>query len=539
MRAAPPRAGRRALQGCSESARKDEVLAETRGAGPPPSNLCGMRTTLRLGAAALIALVALPTTAFADEGLYGIAPPGGSKGKGVVALIDTGINPYSKAFRDHSKLAYKHPSKYLPGYPEDAPALRLSLDLPYKEAVKKDAKIWAGIERAKLYWIPGTRIAGAITLGAGGTNCPVAPIPPATVLSTGCDEHPILDDHGHGTMTASRAAGAPHSLAPNARIVEIEGLGAQSVEWAAEQRWIDVQSNSWINLVPPPIPSVVTQAFSFAAKRMLTLAGSGNGSAFIMGGAPTPTYLLSTAPPGVVLVGGHDNGKMTLWSGSPPHVVADAYAGFTAPGTSTGGMRPDPMACCTSAASPYAAGGAVAIVQQARALLHDRSAGIHGKLVACGDAGKINKGPLKDGAFTLAELKDVFFHTAEAHPSEGRDDGKIHWAGEPRPPDETEYGPGGNPFCQGCTTTPLAWKEIPEAGDATYSFVGYGGINEFSVELAGRVLAGKKAIPERAGADAQYQLDQQIREAEFSGNPDGGQQGYDVTCGIRVGRPRS
>ncbi|MDQ3955605.1 MAG: S8/S53 family peptidase [Actinomycetota bacterium] len=490
-----------------------------------------MRTALRLGAAALMALVALPNAALAGpdgDPKPGYKDPG--RGIGVVALIDTGINPYSKAFRDNSKNAYKHPSKYLKGYPKKATALRLSLDLPYKKAIKKDAKVWQSVEHAKLYWIPGTRISGAISLGNGGTNCPMVPVPPANVLSTGCDEHRILDDHGHGTMTASRAAGAPNSLASKARIVMIEGLEAQSVRWAAEQRWIDVQSNSWISLVPPPIPSAVTDAFSYAADRMLTLAGSGNGTAYILGGAPTPTYLLSTAPPGVVLVGGHDNGKMTLWSGSPPHVVADAYAGFAAPSTSTGGMRPHPMACCTSAASPYAAGGGVAIVQQARALLHDRSAGIQGKLVACGDPGKINNGPLKDGAFTLGELKDVFFHTAEAHPSKGRDDGKIHWAGDPRPPDETQYGPGGNPFCQGCTTTPLAWKEIPEAGDATYSFVGYGGINEFSVEHAGKVLAGHKAMPERAGADAQYNLDQEIRQAEFSGSSDGTEKGTSMSC---------
>ncbi|MEA2432812.1 MAG: hypothetical protein QOG54_269 [Actinomycetota bacterium] len=433
----------------------------------------------------------------------------------VVALIDSGINPYSSAFRDKSALAYKHPSTYIPGYPKDAIRLNLHLDVPYEDAVKLDEDAWKGVVRGKLYWVPGTRIIGAISFGAGGGNCPVVETPPANTLQQSCPEHTILDDHGHGTMTASRAGGAPASLAPNARIVEIEGLGAKGVRWAADQGWIDVQSNSWINFVPQPVPGATTDAFAYASDKTLTLAASGNGTAYITGFAPTPTYLLSTAPPGVVLVGGHDNGKMTLWAGAPPHVVADAYAGMSAIRDSIEPMRPDPIACCTSAASPYAAGGAAAIITEARNILGDRSTGIHDGIVAEGADCAIwpDEGPLDDGKLTLDELKQVYFHTAEAHPAEGKDDGDIHWAGEPRAPDHPELGPGANPFCFGCTTTPVAWKQIPEDGDLAYPLIGYGGINENSVALAAKVLSGKEPIPDRTQADAQYDLDQQIRRA--------------------------
>jgi hypothetical protein len=473
------------------------------------------RTLATVVLVTLLALGVAPAPTSATAGTDGLA---------VVALIDAGINPYADAFRDSSPLAFKHPSSYIPGYPEDAQALRLSLDLPYDKAVKKDAPVWARVRQNQLYWVPGTRIVGAISFGAGGT-CP-SERPPPVNGGGGCTEHVILDDHGHGTMTASRAAGSPNSLgaspkgsfSPNARIVEIEGLGAESVKWAADQGWIDVQSNSWLSLVPPPLNSRVADqtsaAFRDAAKKMVTIAASGNGSAYILGVAPTPTYALSTAPPGVILVGGHDNGKMTLWAGAPPHVVADAYGGMTAPRDSTAKMKGAPIACCTSAAAPYAAGGAVAIVSAARSLLGDDTVGITKGVIATGDPGRIKKGPLADGKFTLEEFKNVYFHTAQARPVEGRDDGLVHWAGEPRAPDYTQYGPGANPFCLLCTTTGIPWAAVPEPVDA-FGLIGYGAINEHSVATALAVLTGKKPLPERAAADAQYEADQQLRALIF------------------------
>lgn len=470
-----------------------------------------MKRVLGVGVSLALAFALHPAAAQGKPSLITSAPDPVA----VIALVDTGINPYSQAFRDRSSLAYKHPSTYIEGYPKNTPALRLSLDLPYEKAVKKDARIWATVKPDTLYWIPGTRIAGVISMGAGGTCSSERP-PPANG-GGGCTEHLILDDHGHGTMTASRAAGAPNSLAPEARIVEVEGLGAGSVEWIAKQGWIDVQSNSWISLVPPPAGSLVdstSDAFRAAAETMVTIAASGNGAAYIAGVAPTPTYLLSTAPPGVILVGGHDNGKTTLWAGAPPHVVSDAYAGMTALRADNGKMRPDSIACCTSAAAPYAAGGATAIILEARRILGDDGPGIKDGIIASGPKGLVDDGPLADGQFTLEEFKNVYFHTAEGHPAEGRDDGEINWAGDPRAPELEPYGPGDNPFCAMCTTTPIEWKAIPQ-NDATYPFIGYGGINEFSTKLALAVLNGSEALPERAGADALYEFDQQLRTVFF------------------------
>jgi len=455
-----------------------------------------------------------------------LASPGVASAKpvppqAVAALIDTGINPYAPAFRDHSALAYKHPSTYIPGFPKDVPALRITLDKPYAVALKKDAALWESVADNELYWIPGTRVIGAITMGPGGTHCPgVVQIPiVADEIPGPCTERKILDDHGHGTMTASRAAGYPHSLAPDARIVEIEGLGAQGLLWEAKQGWIDVSSNSWSSLVPHPVegqlpesvfgPSVTASA-KYIASRVLTLFASGNGAGGVAGATPTNTYMEATMPPGIVSVGGHDNGRITAWAGIPAHVVADDYGGFRAPKDSERAMSPDPIACCTSAATPYAAGGAAAIVLEARRILGDHRTGIHNGVVARGRRGIVKSGPLSDGVFTMDELKTVFFHSAEQLPREGRDDGLLHWSGDPRAPDYVEMGPGANPFCVLCTTMPIRWTDVPPGVDP-FPFVGYGAINERSAALAARVLSGRTPVPQRSSDDAQYAQDQMLR----------------------------
>lgn len=478
-----------------------------------PANSPGMRAFQKTWALLTITAVAIA--------LVPLTPASAGNSFVVVAHIDTGVNPYAPAFRDKSPLAYKHPSTYIPGYPKDAQALKLTLDKPFQAAWKADEDKWKLLRRGELYWIPGTKIVGAISLGSGGTFCPTVPVAPVNGFTNdgSCSEHIIFDDHGHGSMTGSRSTGAPNSLAPDARLVTIEGLGGGSVDWAAEQGWIDVQTNSWVNLVPPPVPGGTTESFAAASEKMVTIAATGNGAAYLAGFLPTPTHLLSTAPPGVILVGGHDNGLSTIWAGAPPHVVADAYMPMAAATRSVEKMHPEIMACCTSAAAPYGASGAAALILEARKILGDDETGTRGGALACGPKGKVKKGPLADGDLTLEEFNQVYFRTAEIHPAEGRDDGEVHWAGGLRPPDQVEYGPGGNPYCFGCTTTPVPWSALPSQADgAAYTFIGYGGINERSVKLGIEVLRGKTELPERPAADAQYELDQQLRAAFFAAN---------------------
>ncbi|MCA1814596.1 MAG: S8/S53 family peptidase [Halobacteriales archaeon] len=448
-----------------------------------------------------------------------------------VALIDQGVNPYNADFRDDSPLARQEPCTYLPQYPCGVPALQLSLDEPdWQTAFAKDAAVWAGVQRGQLYWIPGTKIVGAISLGNGGVNCddPVDAPPVPTVLGvaglrTGCGaETRIMDDGGHGTMTASRSAGNSHSLCRECRIVEVEGLGAASLRWVADQPWIDVTSNSWLSIIPAPAEwflstfDSVGSAFQYAADRMPTYAASGNGAAYIAGFAPTPTYALSTAAPGVILVGGHDNGQVALWSGAPPTVVADAFGGFAAGYRSTTQVQPDPVSCCTSAASPYAAGGGAQLILEARRILGDTGPHFHDGVLARGAA--TARGPLSDGVLTMDEFKQVAFHSAQPQSMAGPDDGLLSFTGDPTQPAPKglllAYGLGENPFCQGCAALPVPWSAIPPTG-ATFAQAGYGAINPASVALGTAVLRGDAALPARDVEDAQYGLDQQVRQAEF------------------------
>ncbi len=444
----------------------------------------------------------------------------------VIAHVDTGINPYHEAFRSDADRAYDHPSTYLPGYPEDAVALNLTLTVStVYQGLQTDADEWQKVEDATndtVFWVPGTRIVAMRHFNPGGTACTASDVPPASYVNdpgAECTDHKLLDDHGHGTMTASRMAGAPHSLAPNALIASLEGLSTEAVTWAADAGWIDVQTNSWGSFYPYPASEAVganiSDSIQYAATQHAVFFASGNGAGGFFGGTPSLTWKAPTGAPGAILVGAHDNGYVTPWSGAPAHVVADGYAGHRASHVVNSDFGAHPMACCTSAASPYAAGAAAALVQEARYLLGDDTAGVHDGILAKGDASGIGTGPLADGELNVTELRSLVLSTAEARPEEGKDDGLLHWKARPAdgPGEHAErWGPGANPFCQGCTTDPVAWQNVTETAPA-YASIGYGAVNERSLQSAILVLGGQMIEPDRSDADAFFAKDSAFREA--------------------------
>lgn len=462
-----------------------------------------------------------------------------------VAHIDTGINPYHEAFEDDSKLAQQHPSTYIDGYPENATRLDLHLkdDLTYKQAFYKDLEEgdW-NLTEGELYWIPGTKIIGAVSFGSGGVYCPVSKAPPAYFAGVDptrsdeetCQEHEILDDFGHGTMTATRMAGNQGSLCPDCRIVTIEGLGSDQVEWAAERGWIDAQTNSWASIFGDPVLAVDDAVFGNdfdddiekAADEHLTFFASGNGAGGFFGFTPWPTLVRATHQEGVISVGAHDNGHVAHWQGTPPHVVTDGFRPLSAASESRTAFGPLPMACCTSAASPYAAGFGARIVQEARTILDDHSEGVEdGVLVEGTPPADLTSGPLADGNLTVDEARQLIKHIAQPQPEEGMHDGKRHWLAEPVEPDLLPHGPGSNAFCPGCWTLPAQWSQVPE-GAPTYTNIGYGALNEFTLADAIHVLEGDQPEPARDEVDAFFEAQQPARDLvhepdQFVASPSG------------------
>ncbi len=449
--------------------------------------------------------------ASSDGGLDGGQPATSSDVEApfaVTAFIDMGINPYHVDFRDDAPRAFQHPSTYLEEYPKDAIALNLTFDGDKLEtALRADCEVWEQVELGTLYWVPGTRIIGLMN--------PVEEGAWSSSQDYSCKEAedgtwpPFIHNGGHGTMVASRGAGAEYGAFPDALIVAVKGCcpqheadRADAVLWTADQPWIDIQSNSWH--VPPipcrddvrmqrcPTPSFV-MAVEDAAQRQPAFWATGNGilhAQVVAGGLGHPSQLDPRLGPSAIRIGGHDNGRVTLWPGSSPHVVSDVCEGWTAQhetfneyAVTAGG---------TSAATPFAAGIAGRILLEARSVLGDERTGVRDGVLAEGPEGLVEEGPLADGQFTVDELSRVLFATADPQPEEIEQDGELCGLGT------------------GSQTLPIQWQQAPE-GSAGIPLIGYGTVTPATAEHAFSVLRGEAPTPIRFNEDVYFALDGDLR----------------------------
>lgn len=449
-----------------------------------PSRPRSSRRWRRVFAGAAAAAIAVPALAATYDGPTP-DDPGADTAHGVVALVDTGINPYHDVWADNSPRAFQHPSTYLDGYPADAIALDLTLDEDnYRRAVRDDCDVWSSIEPGQLYWVPGTRIVGAISFD-----------PDPIELCDGASG--ILDMDGHGTMTASRATGAGYGACPDCLVVSVQGLTADSVGWAAEQAaWIDAQSNSW-----GPLPGVIgpelTTTIEQAARTHLTFFASGNGLMATAGVYGHPTYMQTELTPSVISVGGHDSGQVALWPDAPAHVVSDACDSWAADSQSTDASAED-IGGGTSGASPFVAGNAVRIAREARFLLGDSGGGVVDGVVASGVApAGVTSGPLADGVFTLDEWREVLLKTATE-----------------RPEAQAQDGPSCGPLAAPYSSLPVTWTEMPD-DFPEYLYIGYGAVDEPAIQRAFAVLRGEQRLPDRSETDRFFELDAAARGALY------------------------
>lgn len=407
----------------------------------------------------------------------------------VVGDVDGGFNPYHVALRDDSEKGWTYPGAYLPDYPGNATALHLTFhEATLADSIRADCAEWEKVEPGRLYWIPGTKIVGLMTLSPRSITC-ADPTPRGLFGSE------------HGTLTASRAVGNGIGACPTCRLAFVSDAQplVRATDWASRQPWIDVQANTWtpfpVVFTPTPVVSPVelpiygqaglratpemVRTIEAAASRMPTFFSTEDGVENAVSLAGHPMLLAPQATPSVIRVGAHDNGKVASWSGVPPHVVADGCDGWSATDKANEGYAPTGFG--TSSSTPYVAGLAARALLEARAAVGDPRTGVHDGVLVRG--APTASGPLADGVVRVAELREAFLHAAQAPAASPEDGGTCA------------------PGSQG--TTPVQHP----GGAAEVALLGYGAATKESARHAARILVGAEPMPERPVEDAFFALD--------------------------------
>jgi hypothetical protein len=329
----------------------------------------------------------------------------------VVAVADSGINLYHEDFRattfpDARTLALtnnftRHPSEYIPGYPKDAEALNLTLGEDYYPAA--DHATLAGVVENKLYWVPGTKIVGAMDTGSATFTNSTAP-----------DDIHLLDENGHGTGSASVAVGNIYGFCPTCLLVDLEATSNQAWEYATP--WIDLASNSFgpasnvgfAGLASPTFPKTSAERGQIA----LYAAGNGNENAFV---TPEQTYASEHLGPGwSIRVGAVTTGTRRPIIGTGKPVDIASFGSGDIPAADPLSVHGLGSHSGTSAATPYSAGVFGTVLAAAREALGDTGVGQR-----WGSDGVIARGTpqpgspyLYDGVLTRNELMEIVFKTA-------------------------------------------------------------------------------------------------------------------------------
>ncbi|MDQ3958093.1 MAG: S8/S53 family peptidase [Actinomycetota bacterium] len=290
----------------------------------------------------------------------------------VIAVIDSGFSPYHWDFLASQMPQAKDadpsndlplgdsPDAWLDGFPGTSSfasynRLDLTLEEPDPEAQLQtldaaDQEKWDAVkpssrEELNYYWIPGTKVVGALDFGG----------------------NKIHDDSGaHGMGTTSVSVGNLHGTCPECLLVFISYSGAESgeaaIEWAMSQPWIDAISNSYgfstVNR-DRVYSGSNTQMQRRASERGQTIFFSaGNGQANDFAVPNTTTFSSQEGPDWIVTVGAVAPETHASYSGhGKPADVAGigsrypaSYGATTVSGTGEGGFGG------TSNATPTIAG---------------------------------------------------------------------------------------------------------------------------------------------------------------------------------------
>ncbi|WP_111132374.1 S8/S53 family peptidase [Micromonospora deserti] len=404
----------------------------------------------------------------------------------VIGIADTGINPYhlefsARTYPDPDVLALtrdftRHPSEYIPGYPKDAKPLNITLGRGYFPP--EDGKVWSGnttIQAGRMYWVPGTKIIGAVD--AGGS----------TGVTSSDDPHPILDDNGHGSGSASVSAGNRYGYCPTCLLVVVEALDESVV---AQLPWVDISSNSFGYVGGAPVGPVsngqeVTKRAAERGQTTLFAAGNGVGNAFDV---PVSTWHSDqTGPDWNITVGAirRDNQRAIVGDGIPVHL--SSWGDGNLPSACRTGTVGQCAFGGTSAATPYTAGVFGTVLSEVRAAVGDGAAGQRpGQAVAVG-VPRAESVYLTDGRLTRDELRQAVLKSAL-------------------------------PLGQGNTGLPYAYPlTAPYTGEPNVLFEGYGAATPAAAQRAVAVLLGEAQLPERPFEDQFFAYDRAVRDTLWGG----------------------
>lgn len=373
----------------------------------------------------------------------------------VVAVVDTGINPYHEDFRRPDLTA--HPSTYLEGFPADTRALRLTLDAnSLQDGLRRDAKRWSAIGDGELVWIPGTNIIGAVDVRGSDSS--------------------FRDETGHGTGVASIVGGKTHGTGTDDVLIVAVRSFTPGLEWAAEQPWIDIITNSWTTFDAEPI----TEGAAAASRRAVE---SGKVVCFASGNASAPLWFTGEQGPSWNLHVGAASSKNRgehYYTGWPNDVLGIANVTAAAHDSIDGEIEFGG----TSAAAPHVCGLIAKTLAHVRRRAKDWVQGPHRRALA---VARGMGGSLEDGRLTNDELIDAIQATAvpaEANP----------------PHEEDRY-------------------SIPALPLAPWVRGGYGIVDRASIKDALAVLLGRRERPDRSTEDTWITTLDTIRDTVWGDPP--------------------
>jgi hypothetical protein len=400
----------------------------------------------------------------------------------VVAVVDSGINPYHLDFRlaPDDDMQGVPPWEYIEGYPEGTPALDLSLDAEtYDEAWAEDQPVWSSAQWNTMYHIPGTKIIGGFGTGVGAYS----------------DNPPIHGNHYHGTAAASVATGMIHGSAADADVllVSVHGLGTQNLEWAASQPWIDLVSNSWgkvANIYFPSEEGAVSKQAVEEGRIITFAAGNGLSGTALACDRGVTTTSPNAGPAEVVTVGAvsPENEQAHCWHSIPPDV--SSY-GSNWPAAEYRSMDAERSFGGTSNATPLTSGVMAMQILEARRAFGDTVEGPHagGNLAVAGEGAVLPEtGPLADGVLHRQEVEDVVLKTAEPE----------------------EFDP------DACAADPVPCANTTPTTPAYYVYMGYGIVNEASKGRALDVLFGRAPMPDRSDVDQWMEVKETVHGTAWS-----------------------